>query len=327
MKKKKLIAIVVIGLIVLIFGILVWWFLSQQAKDLSGNYKESQSQNYIEYGDKKYQYNEHLSNYLFLGIDTREAVETYEGQSDAGQSDAIMLVSYDRVKKTITCLTIPRDTMANVQIITPDGTDVGKGKQQITLQYAYGDGKHKSCELTKAAVSEMLYGVPIQGYCSVNMDGIPIAVGQVGSVDVVVPNGTLENVNPIYKEGATVTITQENAEEFVRHRDTNQDFSAMDRLERQRAFAKAFAKVAHEKAEKDADFVVGMYEALEPYMITNIGTDVFVKLAEAGGNISEEIKNIPGEKVDGIGFDEYHINETQLFELILQMFYEEVQED
>ena len=237
MKKKKLIAIVVIGLIVLIFGILVWWFLSQQAKDLSGNYKESQSQNYIEYGDKKYQYNEHLSNYLFLGIDTREAVETYEGQSDAGQSDAIMLVSYDRVKKTITCLTIPRDTMANVQIITPDGTDVGKGKQQITLQYAYGDGKHKSCELTKAAVSEMLYGVPIQGYCSVNMDGIPIAVGQVGSVDVVVPNGTLENVNPIYKEGATVTITQENAEEFVRHRDTNQDFSAMDRLERQRAFA------------------------------------------------------------------------------------------
>ena len=327
MKKKKLIAIVGIGLIVLIFGILAWWFFSQQAKDLSGNYKESQSQNYIEYGDKKYKYNEHLSNYLFLGIDTREAVETYEGQSDAGQSDAIMLVSYDRVKKTMTYLTIPRDTMANVQIITPDGTDVGKGKQQITLQYAYGDGKHKSCEMTKTAVSEMLYGVPIQGYCSVNMDGIPIAVGQVGSVDVVVPNGTLENVNPIYKEGATVTITQENAEEFVRHRDTNQDFSAMDRLERQRAFAKAFAKVAHEKAEKDADFVVSMYESLEPYMITNIGTDVFVKLAEAGGNISEEIKNIPGEKVDGIDFDEYHINETQLFELILQMFYEEVQED
>lgn len=327
MKKKKRIAIVVVGLIVLIFGVCIWWFLSQQDNKLSGNYKESESKNYIEYGDKKYKYNEHLSNYLFLGIDTREPVETNEGRSNAGQSDAIMLVSYDRVKKTAICLTIPRDTMTNVQIITPDGTDIGKGKEQITLQYAYGDGKHKSCELTKAAVSEMLYGVPIQGYCSVNMDGIPIAVGQVGSVDVVVPNSSLEEVNSIYKEGATVTITQENAEEFVRYRDVKKGFSAMDRLERQRAFANAFGKVAQEKAKKDSDFVISMYENLEPYMVTNIGTDVFVKLAEAKGNISEEIQNIPGEKVDGIEFDEYHINETQLFELILQMFYEEVQED
>ena len=79
--------------------------------------------------------------------------------------------------------------------------------------------------------------------------------------------------------------------------------------------------------EQDADFIVNIFESLKPYMVTNMGTDIFAKLAEATGGFSEEIQDIPGEKVDGTDFDEYHINEAQLYELVLEMFYEEVQED
>lgn len=323
--RKKQCLVLILCLVFFVMGALVFFFLKGNDNFLPTKYKEDGEEQYITYGDKTYKYNEHLSNYLFMGIDTREPVDTHEGQSDAGRSDAILLVSYDRVDKTIRCLSIPRDTMANVHVMSADGVEIGTTKVQITTQYAYGDGKYKSCELMKQTVSETLYGIPIQGYCSVNMDAIPIAVEQIGEVEVVVPNTSLEQVNPIFKEGATVSITKDNTETFVRYRDINQDFSAMDRLERQKVFSKAFAEKAREKAEQDTKFVTNMYESLEPYMVTNIENSIFVKLAEAGDIFSGEIQDIPGEKVDGIDFDEYHINETQLYELILEMFYEEVQ--
>ena len=325
MNKKQRLA-VIICIIIFAIGLLVFLLLDSKKGDLSTEYTGNESNEYIVYGDKTYKYNEHLSNYLIMGIDTRDPVETYQGQSDAGQSDAMFLVSYDRVKKTISCLAIPRDTMTNVHIVSRSGEDLGTSRAHITTQYAYGDGKHTSCRLATKVVSETLYGIPIRGYCSVNMDGIPVAVGEVGEVEVVVPNNSLEYIDPTFKEGATVKITKDNAERYVRTRNTNVTFSAMDRLERQKSFMKAFGEKAQTKAEEDVEFVTSMYTTLEPYMVTNMGTDVFAKLAEASADFSKEIQNIPGEKVDGRDFDEYNINETQLYELILDMFYEEVQD-
>lgn len=323
--RKKQCFILIFCAVVFIIGALAFFLLKGNDNFLPAKYKEGSEEEYIVYGDKTYKYNERLSNYLFMGIDTREPVETYEGQSDAGQSDAILLVSYNRVDKTMKCLSIPRDTLTNVHIISIDGVEVGTTKVQITTQYAYGDGKYKSCELMKQTVSETLYGIPIQGYCSINMDAIPIAVEQIGEVEVVVPNKSLELVDSVYKEGSTVSITKDNAETFVRYRDINQAFSAMDRLERQKVFSKAFAEKAREMADQDTKFVTDMFDSLEPYMVTNIENSIFTKLAEAGNVFLGEIQDIPGEKVDGTDFDEYHINETQLYELILEMFYEEVQ--
>lgn len=323
--KRKQRGILIICAVIFLIGLLLFIWLHEESNFLSTDYNENVEENYVVYGDKKYKYNEHLSNYLFMGIDTREPVETYEGQSDAGQSDTIFLLSYNRVDKTVTTLAIPRDTITNVHIISIKGKEVGTSEAHITTQYAYGDGKHKSCELMKQTVSETLYGLPIQGYCSMNMDGIPIAVEQVGKVEVVVPNKSLEAVNPIFKEGTKVSITKDNAETFVRYRDINQTFSAMDRLERQKVFMKAFAETLQTKSEKNAKIITKLYDNIEPYMVTNMGTDVFAKLAEAKVDFSKGIQNIPGEKVDGIDYDEYHINDTELYEMILELFYEEVQ--
>ena len=48
----------------------------------------------VTYEGKDYEYNDHLSNFLFMGIDKRELVETTKGQADAGQADAIFLISW-----------------------------------------------------------------------------------------------------------------------------------------------------------------------------------------------------------------------------------------
>lgn len=321
-KKKQILFLVCVALIVIV-GIILF-LIGNKEESYSSEYKESEREDTFEYDGKEYQYNEHLSNYLFMGVDTREPVTTYETQEDAGQADSIFLLSYNRVEETLKCIAIPRDTLTRIQVLSVDGADMGTTKEHLNLQYAFGDGKTKSCELMIEAVSNMMYGIPIQGYCSLNMDGISIAVGTLGGVELQVPDDTWAEIDPQYLKGTTITITEENAESFIRYRDTKTGQSAIVRMNRQKVFMEAFALRAKEKVSEDTDFIVDMYEALDPYMVTNIGNDVLAKLLDSEFDAETGMIDLPGTGVEGERFDEYHIDEEQLYELILQMFYKEI---
>ena len=290
MKKQSFVLLCFVIIIITGVIVLITW---DKDDTHSTEFKESSREDTILYDGKKYQYNEHLSNYLFMGIDTREQQEDNEVRTENGRADAIYLLSYDRVKKTAKAFAIPRDTMVNVHAYSVDGTDLGLIKEHINMQYVYGDGKEESCRLMKEAVSDMMYGIPIQGYLALNMDGIPVAVDALESVEVVVPNASLENVDLKYKEGSKVVITKENAELFVRYRDTNIAQSAITRMERQKAFMEAFMETARTKASNDTELVLNMYDGLKPYMITNMGTDLFAKLLDASYESDDKIQDIP----------------------------------
>ena len=309
---------------ILVIGVILFLVLSNDEESYSSDYDKNKSDNIVQYGGKEYQYNEHLSNYLFMGIDTREPVTEYETQGQVGRADTIFLLSYNRVEKTVTCISIPRDTMTNVRMLAADGTDLGTSKEHINMQYVFGDGKDESCRLMKETVSDLLYGIPIQGYCALNMDGIAVAVDTLGGVELVVPDNSLADVNSEFQEGATVMITKDNAEQFVRYRDIEKSQSAIVRTNRQKVFLKALSEQAQQKAAEKVDFIVNMYEALQPYMVTNMGNDSLADLLSASFDSENGIRDIPGKGTEGELHDEYHIDETQLYELVLQVFYKEV---
>ena len=284
----------------------------------------SQNSDIVEYKGETYKYNDHLSNYLFLGIDTREAVDTYQSQADAGQADAIFLVSMDRATEKIKVLFIPRDSMTRIETFNPYGQSLGETTDHLNIQYAFGDGKEKSCELMKTAVSDMLDGLPIQGYCSMNMDGISVITDFVGGIQLTIPDDSLADVNPEYKKGAVVDITGETAEQFVRYRDIDKTQSALVRQERQKTFLQALVQKAQEKAGEDAGFVTGLYDSVKSYTVTNMGNDIFAKLLAASQNGITDTETVPGEGTHGENFDEYHIDEDALSDLIISMFYEKI---
>ena len=285
----------------------------------------SQNSDIVEYKGETYKYNDHLSNYLFLGIDTRETVDTYQSQADAGQADAIFLVSMDRATEKIKVLFIPRDSMTRIEVFNPYGQSLGETTDHLNIQYAFGDGKEKSCELMKTAVSNMLDGLPIQGYCSMNMDGISVITDFVGGIQLTIPDDSLADVNPEYKKGAVVDITGETAEQFVRYRDIDKTQSALVRQERQKTFLQALVQKAQEKAGEDAGFVTGLYDSVKSYTVTNMGNDIFAKLLAASQNGITDTETVPGEGTHGENFDEYHIDEDALSDLIISMFYEKIQ--
>lgn len=284
----------------------------------------SQNGDIVEYKGETYKYNDHLSNYLFLGIDTRETVDTYQSQADAGQADAIFLVSMDRATEKIKVLFIPRDSMTRIEVFNPYGQSLGETTDHLNIQYAFGDGKEKSCELMKTAVSDMLDGLPIQGYCSMNMDGISVITDFVGGIQLTIPDDSLADVNPEYKKGAVVDITGETAEQFVRYRDIDKTQSALVRQERQKTFLQALVQKAQEKAGEDAGFVTGLYDSVKSYTVTNMGNDIFAKLLAASQNGITDTETVPGEGTHGENFDEYHIDEDALSDLIISMFYEKI---
>ena len=321
-RKKQILFLT--GLIVLLLAGFVLLLVRFTGERHTISYREKEQEEIVEYDGRRYTYNDHLSNYLFLGVDTRDEVENYGGRRDAVQADAIFLLSYDRAKEVVQCLVIPRDTMTDIRLFAMNGADLGLKMDHINLQYAYGDGKHKSCELMKEAVSGLLYGVPIEGYCSLNMDGIPLISQVIGKVNVTVPNASLESVNPTFYEGADVEITEENVEQFVRYRDITVTQSAITRTERQKVFLKAAALKAKQQSEGDPSLVGRLYERLEPFMVTNMGNDIFARLLTASYDSENGIQTLPGTGDQGEQYDIYQIDDDGLYELILQMFYEEI---
>lgn len=275
---------------------------------------------------KKYRYNDHLSNYLLLGVDNEEIVETSSGEANAGQADAIYVLSMDRVEKRVTVVSVPRDTMTEIRLYGPGAKDLGTSIDHISLSYAYGDGAHESCRLTREAVSNLLYGLPIQSYCAVSMDAMKVLTETVGSLKVTVPNDSLEEAAPVFGEGMAVTLTPENTEFFLRYRDTEAGQSALARMERQQAFLKAFGEAAGERASEDPAFAAQLYAALEPYMVTTMGKAEFVSLAQSAAEGKMETGwTVPGEGTAGDSYDEYRTDDEALYGRIIETFYEEAE--
>lgn len=324
-QRKKQIVFLIFVEVFLAAGLAALLLRSSDKEKYESTYNSNTRENTIQYDGKVYRYNDHLSNYLFLGVDTREKVDTYKNINDAGQADAIFLISYDRAEETIQSILIPRDTMTQIEAFNPAGESLGMTEDHINIQYAMGDGKDKSCQLMKQAVSDLLYGVPIQGYCSMNMDGIPVLTDIIGGVPVTVPDDSLADINPEFQQGAEVVITGENAEQFVRYRDIKKTQSAIVRMNRQKVFLQAYAKKAQEVSKKDSSLISRIYDGVQDYLVTNMSNDIFAKMLAAfsGGT---NMVTIPGEGTEGEIYDEYHVNEDQLYELMIQIFYKEVQD-
>ena len=286
---------------------------------------EAEDSNTVTWQGKTYKYNQNLSNYLLLGVDKRTPAETRVGKADAGQADALFLLSLNRKTKEMTLISIPRDTMTDVESFDLEGKSLGKSKDHISLSYGYGDGGAESCKLTQEAVSNLFYGLPIQGYLAMNLDGIPQLAKSVGGLTVTVPNNSLEYKYPEFAEGAEVTLTEENTEIFVRSRDVDESQSAIYRMERQKAFLDAFSKKAKECYEQNAKFAANLFVAIKPYTVTNISEDRLMKLFQTADEGDGYIEwTVPGEGTQGLSYDEYQVDDDALYAKIMETFYQEI---
>ena len=283
----------------------------------------------IRYNGKTYQYKDNLMNILCLGIDSRDGIAKEKTPGKAGQADCVILAVLDDDAKTIQLINISRDSMVPVHVYATDGSFVEDRTEQLALQYAYGNGRDWSCQLMEEAVSELFYGLPIHGYCALSMNSIADLNDAVGGVTVTVPEDLAVMQPKLFTAGDTVTLKGELAYHFVHDRDyKSADIASNNkRIARQKTYAVAFVNQFKQGMKEDMTLPVKLYQTAEKQMVTSIGLDQAIYLCTEYMNSSfdtDNIYTIEGEVTKGEEYAEFNVDDDALYQLILDVFYEEV---
>jgi LCP family protein required for cell wall assembly len=318
--KKTLTAALLVGVLVA-FPILTGCRKQEtQATDVSVATESQAIDNSITWKGKKYVYNDNLTNILFLGIDQSDAFEDSYEFADAGQSDCIMLLSLDESTQQGQILQINRNTMTTLDTYDSNGNKFGTIEGQLALQYAYDIGGESSCWAAKKTIGELLYGLPIDGYFTLDMAGIPEINDALGGVDVTMDADYTE-IDPSLTEGSSVHLEGQLAQKFVRYRNTNEFNSVQGRMERQVMYISALINTMKQSGGSKLYDVLSPY--LDIYIITDLNADQLNALTKYE-YLTDEVQYLPGEMKQGEVYEEYYVDEDALQDLLIDTFYEEV---
>lgn len=283
----------------------------------------------MEYGGKTYRRNSSVKAVLCMGVDRNGPMVEETVHTFGGQSDGIYVLAQDTARNTLKILMIPRDSMTEITLTDLNGNVLGKDIQHLTLAYAYGDGKELSCERTVEAVSGLLGGLSIDHYMAADIDVINSLNDSVGGVTVTVPVAGMEKKDPAFVKGATITLHGEQAESYVRFRDINEHYSALDRMERQKGYIMGFFQMVKEKSKRNARTVEELFESIQDHMVTDMHKDEYLKVAmnalEMGELDEDGFYSVPGEAVATDVYDEFYVDQEALTPIILELFYREIQ--
>lgn len=279
----------------------------------------------IAYEGKHYIKKARCVNILLMGIDRSQTTEATGVQfRNGGQADMLLLISLDEKAKTMTAIAIDRDTMTDVTVLGVLGNHAGTKKMQVCLSHGFGDGKAQSCKLACEAVSGLLLGTAIDYYAAMDMDGIPTLNDALGGVAVTLEDDFTMH-DPAMFKGATLTLHGKQAEYFVRGRMEVGDGTNASRMKRQQVFMDGLSKRWSEKlsGSANADFVGELFDALSPYLVTDMKRGRMINLAwQARDYANQGTRQLDGEHVIGEdGFVEFHAESSALERLVIQQFY------
>lgn len=262
-----------------------------------------------------------IRTYLIMGIDnTASRGRTYV---TGGQSDVLVLLVVDHTNMTYQRLPINRNTMCQVRSYDIDGNDLGTAVTQIALAHAVGDGGAQSCENAVEAVSTLLYGMPVDSYIALDMESIGVVNHLAGGVTVTIEDD-FSQTDPSLVMGETVTLTDEQAETFVRARmsmandDTNEA-----RMRRQQAFMDAMREQMFERARADSTYALDVFDTLEPHMVTNMNGKAFSRLVNGLTNCESlgtlQIDGTIG--TDSLGYATFEPDPASVRDAVIALYY------
>lgn len=282
---------------------------------------------WVKYQGEIYEYKEDILTFLIMGIDKNSDVKEVEEGTDGGQADALFLAVIDATDRSVKIIGINRNSMSDIKVYDEEGEYVDTVKAQIAVQHGFGNGMEESCEYQKEAVEKLFYGLPIHGYAAVNMSAITTINDAVGGVEVTVLEDLTKKDQSLV-EGEKVHLMGRSAFWYLQYRDTGIFGSADLRLARQKQYLNCFINTAKNAAKEDISIVLDLYRAIMPQMVTDVTLDEVAYLAPMLLEYrfdEDSFRTMDGETVMGEQFEEFYPDETALYELILEIFYEKVE--
>ena len=336
--KKKLplparIAIIVLAVIFLFTAVGLGTFLAMMLNgknDLKPKTDGSEYQETISYNGHTYKFNEDVIAIGFMGVDQRE-FKSSETSNFVGAADADIVLAIDTKTGKTKAISIPRDTMVDIDVYTTSGVFLRTQKAQLCLAYAYGDGDTKSCQNTTDAMSRILLGVPITKYFALDLEGIKALNDAIGGVTV---DSLYDFEEQGIKKGDTVTLHGDMAELYVRERSMEDINASLNRVERQTQYVKAYAAQVGHAASKDFSILRNLYNTASGYAKTNItlsnatylGSLLMSKRTKTFDTrtIKGEMKASKDPVLEGVVHAEFYPDRNDVTETVLDAFYTQI---
>ena len=262
---------------------------------------------------------------LCIGVDTDKFSDAADVKGQNGQADALFLYAMDTKTGKSTIIPVSRDAMVDVDVYSGDGNYISSSKKQLCLSYAYGDGKHTSCENTVRSVSRLFYGLPINSYVAIDLKAIEVLSTKVGGVTVVPDEDFSYNGYSFYK-GKKTNLKGIEARMFVQGRDQSKLDSNLNRMARQKQFITSFFSKAIAKTKEKITFPVDVYKSTNEYIITDLDIAEISFLASCAikNDIGLQYKSIKGTMKMGEKYAEYYADDESVYKTVLEVFYKPV---
>ena len=269
---------------------------------------------------EKYYPRKDITTFLLMGIDQKGPVQPSMSYNNEGEADMLALAVFDETDKTYNLLLLNRDTMTDVQILGIAGKPAGTAYQQLALSHTYGKGLEDSCDNTRDAVSDLLNGITVDYYLSMNMDAIGILTDAVGGVKVTVTDDFSE-VDPSISMGET-TLNGQQAVSFVQTRKDVGNQMNISRIERHKEFMNGFLDALKTNVDGSDSFVLKNFDSISDYVVTDSSVNTLNKLFNSYVDYElNEIISPEGENKKGETYMEFYPDEKFLDELVLELFY------
>lgn len=275
----------------------------------------------VQYKDQTYEYEDNNINILCVGVDSRGA------DRDVGQADMLALLVMNTATGEIKCIEINRDTIAPVKVFGVAHKYITTQDIQVALSFAYGRNPAEGRELVSDSVSQLLGGISVHACVSLDFDGIGVLNSVAGGVTVT----AIQDVEKAeITEGEVVTLTDEQAVYYVTERNSKSSEIGTNapRMDRQKQYILGLSDTLREKIRKKPWKITGMYKQMMPYISTDLTKKQIIYLAwkySRSGLSQDDIYELPG-RYDRTGYyDEYKVDDKKMTDMILDVFYREVE--
>lgn len=284
----------------------------------------------IEYNGHTYVYDKNKVAFAFIGVDRESIVPDDDALiGNSGQADTDIVGVIDTNTGEISIITIPRDTMVDIDIYSVSGKFVKTQNMQLCLAYAYGDGGDSSCENVTTAISRILGNVPVERYFALDLGGIAPLNDAIGGVTV---TSLYDFPQDGVYEGDTVTIKGDFAETYVRHRNMDSIDASLNRTQRQTQYIRAYAEQLITAVTDDFSVISRLYNTAAAYSNTNISLKDVTYLASVvlSHGVSDYTQyTLEGEMRASDSatedvFAEYYLDEASVMDVVVNCFYEQV---
>lgn len=264
---------------------------------------------------------------LLLGIDKyADADGRQDEHGEYEQADFLLLLVMDLKAHTCTAIHLNRDTMTDIRMISDAGTLLGMYTGQLTLAHAYGLDAKMRCQNTVRAVSDLLYGVRIDHYLSLAMDGVAVLNDLVGGVTVEMLED-FSKIDASLAKGETVTLKGDQALAYVRRRLDIGDGSNLSRMKRQEQYLEALQEKLLQMSDSDDNFISSTLLEVNDYMVSDCSVNQLSAFSEMLREYGvSEYLTLEGETVIGEEHVEFYADEDALQKLVVSLFYEPMEE-